>query len=307
MPTKFTRGVGATKVVNIFTPHSGTNTTIGFFKSTMALQEFARAYALRAGASPGYTDQLIVLTKRLPWGVADLTVDNIDAYLTRALGHLAASTVHNHRRMLSTLRKAALRDGLLVDDCTRPIRKVKHHLPMVRAWTHSEMRHLLAVAAEMPGGTLHCPHRVLLPAWILVGYSSGLRLGDMLAITFDSLRGDRLATVLQKTRQQHVVVLDANALEAIGSLPRRGPKIFGSLVGRSRIIVAMRSLVKQAGLTGSGKYLRRASATYAQMAGIDASGHLGHLTPGMKRHYLDPVILADLRRAVPSLDLAGSR
>lgn len=273
--------------------------------NNMTVRQFAEAYALQSGASPGYREQLVVMAKRLPWGVADLTVANIDAYLTNALGHLAASTVHNHRRMLSTLRRAALRDGLLVDDCTRPIRRVKHTLPMVRAWTHDEMRHLLAVASEMPGGTLYCPHRILLPAWILVGYSSGLRLGDLLAITYDSLRGDRLATVLQKTRQQHVVVLDGNALESIRSLPRRGPKIFGGLVGRSRIIVAMRSLVKRAGLTGSGKYLRRSSATYAQLAGMDATGHLGHLTPGMKRHYLDPVILSDLKRAVPSLELAG--
>jgi integrase len=273
----------------------------------MTLRQFAEFYALRVGASPNYREQLIVLTKRLPWGVADLTVDRIDSYLTQALNHLAASTVNNHRRMLSTLRKAALRDGLVVDDCTRPIRRVKHSLPLVRAWTHDEMRHLLAVAAEMPGRTLYCPLPVLLRAWILVGYSSGLRLGDMLAITYDSLRGDRLATVLQKTRQPHVIVLDAQALEAIRSLPRRGPKIFGGLVGRSRIIVAMRSLVKRASLTGSGKYLRRSSATYAQMAGIDPTGHLGHLTPGMKRHYLDEVILSDLKRPVPSLDLAGMR
>ncbi len=274
--------------------------------NNMTVRQFAEAYALQSGASPGYREQLVVMAKRLPWGVADLTVANIDAYLTHALNHLAASTVHNHRRMLSTLRRAALRDGLLVDDCTRPIRRVKHTLPMVRAWTHDEMRTLLAVASEMPGGTLYCPHRILLPAWILVGYSSGLRLGDLLAITYDSLRGDRLATVLQKTRQQHVVVLDGNALESIRSLPRRGPKIFGGLVGRSRIIVAMRSLVKRAGLTGSGKYLRRSSATYAQLAGMDATGHLGHLTPGMKRHYLDPVILSDLKRAVPSLELVGN-
>jgi site-specific recombinase XerD len=304
MRAEYSRGLAGSKSGGSLTPLSQIHKLA---ENNMTLREFAEAYALQSGASPGYREQLIVLTKRLPWGVADLTVGNIDAYLTNALGHLAASTVNNHRRMLSTLRRAALRDGLVVDDCTRPIRRVKHTLPMVRAWTHDEMRHLLAVAAEMPGGTLHCPHRILLPAWILVGYSSGLRLGDMLAITYDSLRGDRLATVLQKTRQQHVVVLDANALESIRSLPRRGPKIFGGLVGRSRIIVAMRSLVKRAGLTGSGKYLRRASATYAQLAGMDATGHLGHLTPGMKRHYLDPVILSDLKRAVPSLDMAGMR
>lgn len=302
MARQYSRGIAIAKSGGILTP---LNTLHAISKTTMTVRQFAEAYALQSGASPGYREQLIVLTKRLPWGVADLTVSNIDAYLTNALGHLAASTVHNHRRMLSTLRRAALRDGLVVDDCTRPIRRVKHTLPMVRAWTHEEMRTLLAVASEMPGGTLYCPHRILLPAWILVGYSSGLRLGDLLAITYDSLRGDRLATVLQKTRQQHVVVLDANALESIRSLPRRGPKIFGGLVGRSRIIVAMRALVKRAGLTGSGKYLRRASATYAQLAGMDATGHLGHLTPGMKRHYLDMVILSDLKRAVPSLELIG--
>jgi site-specific recombinase XerD len=299
---QYSRGLDRSKSGGSLTP---LNQIHRFSENNMTLREFAEAYALRVGASPGYREQLVVLAKRLPWGVADLTVDSIDAYLTQALGHLAASTVHNHRRMLSTLRKAALQDGLLVDDCTRPIRRVKHSLPLVRAWTHDEMRHLLSVAAEMPGNTLHCPLKVLLPAWILVGYSSGLRLGDMLAITHDSLRGDRLALILRKTRQPHVIVLDQQALEAIRSLPRRGPKIFGGLVGRSRIIVAMRALVKRAGLTGSGKYLRRASATYAQMAGIDPSGHLGHLTPGMKRHYLDPVILSDLKRAVPSL--AGMR
>lgn len=286
--------------VNKVSPLTGGNTM------PQRLTDFAIDYASRVGASPGYREQLVVLTKRLPWSVSDLTVANIDAYLTEALGHLAASTVHNHRRMLNTLRKAALRDGLLVDECTRSIRRVKHVLPMVRAWSHDEMRHLLAVAAEMPGRTLHCPLKVLLPAWILVGYSSGLRLGDMLNITYDSLRGDRLAIVQRKTGQPHVVILDRLALDAIATLPRCGPKIFGSLVGRSRIIVALRALVKRSCLTGSGKYLRRSSATYAQIAGIDPTGHLGHQTPGMKRHYLDMVLLADLKRPVPSLELAGA-
>lgn len=269
----------------------------------MSLLDFANEYADRVGASPNYREQLEVLARRLPWQASDLTVAKIDAYLTSALGHLAASTVHNHRRMLNTLRKAALRDGLLVDECTRPLRRVKYDLPLVRAWTHEEMRSLLAVAAQMPGGSRRCPYRTLLPAWILVGYSSGLRLGDLLAIRHDALRGNRLAFIQRKTRQPHVVMLDEPAIRAISSLPRRGHRIFGDLIGRSQMIRTMRRLVKQAGLSGSGKYLRRASATYAEMAGIDASGHLGHLTPGMKRRYLDPVLLADLKRPVPSIAL----
>lgn len=268
----------------------------------MNLLDFARQYARTAGASPGYTEQLVVLCKRLPWLPSDLTVDRIDDYLTDALGHLAPSTVQNHRRMLNTLRKAALSSGLLVDQCTRPIRRVKADPPLVRAWSHEELRHLLSVAAEMPGGTLRCPHRILLPAWILVGYSSGLRLGDLLAIRHDQLRGSRLQCVLRKTRQPHVVLLDDAALQAIAALPKCGPLIFGSLVGRSRIIVAMRRLVQRAGLCGSGKFLRRSSATYAEMAGMSATGHLGHRTPGLaQRHYVDQLLLSESRRAVPAI------
>jgi len=268
----------------------------------MSLLDFANQYATTVGASHGYREQLVVLCKRLPRQATDLTVDKIDAYLTEALKHLAPSTVNNHRRMLCTLRRAALRDGL-VDECTRPVRKVKYSLPVVRAWDHAEIRRLLSVAAQMPGGTLKCPYSLLLPAWILFGYSSGLRLGDLLEVRWDQLRGNTLALNLRKTGQLHCVVLDVSAMQAIGSLPRKGPKIFGSLVGRSRIIVGMRRLIKESGLSGSGKYLRRSSATFAEIAGIDATGHLGHKTPGMKRHYLDPVLLALQKRAIPSVSL----
>lgn len=267
------------------------------------LIDYARAYATRVGASPGYREQLLVLCKRLPWMVGDLTVDRIDAYLTDALTHLAASTVQNHRRMLNTLRKAAFSDGLVVDSSiAKPLRRVKCDPPLVRAWTHEELRHLLSVAAEMPGGTLRCPYSLLLPAWILVGYSSGLRLGDMLSITYDQLRGNKLALVLRKTRTAHVVLLDRPALDAIARLPRCGPKIFGSLASRSRMIVALRRLVKKSGLAGSGKYLRRSSATYAEISGISATGHLGHRTPGLaQRHYVDQLLMAESKRPVPSI------
>lgn len=267
------------------------------------LLDYASTYATRVGASPGYREQLLVLCKRLPWLVSDLTVERIDAYLTDALHRLAPSTVQNHRRMLNTLRKAAFSDGLVVDaSIGKPLRRVKADPPLVRAWTHGELSHLLAVASQMTGGTLRCPHKILLPAWILVGYSSGLRLGDMLSITYDQLRGDKLALVLRKTRTPHVVLLDQSALDAIARLPRCGPRIFGSLVGRSRIIVALRRLVKESGLTGSGKYLRRSSATYAEISGISATGHLGHRTPGLaQRHYVDQLLIAEAKKPVPSI------
>lgn len=267
----------------------------------MRLYDYAIEYAMRVGASPGYVEQLRVLTKRLPWNAGDLTVARIDEYLTHALARLSPQTVQNHRRMLCTLRKAAIQDGL-VEECTRKIRRVKADLPLPRAWSHDEIRTLLDHARNMRGGTYRCRWGDLMPAYILTAYSSGLRLGDMLAIAHDSVRGNRVALVLQKTRRPHVCVLDDAALMAIRCLPQHGPRIFGDLVGRCVFIRAFRRLVKRAGLQGSSKYLRRSSATYCAISGQDATGHLGHATAGLaQRHYIDPVLVAENRQPVPSI------
>lgn len=265
----------------------------------MQLMRFATLYSDRIGASPGYREQLTVLCKRLPWQASDLTPDNIDEYLTRALRHLAPSTVDNHRRMLRTLMRFAADEGQVAKSILRPLRRVKRNSPNPRAWSHAEILHLIQTAKEMPGGTLKCPLNVLLPAWIMVAYSTGLRLNDLLALRWDDLRGHRICMQQQKTGETHVVFLDDNALNALAMLPRCGPKMFGSLVGRSRIIVAMRRLVRRAKLTGSTKYLRRSGATYCEIHGIDATNHLGHRSPGMKRFYVDRLLLAEERPQQP--------
>lgn len=267
----------------------------------MTLQEFALDYGMKAGVGPGYLHQLKVLTKRFDWTPADLTAKNIDAYLTGALEKLAPQTVANHRRMLNTLRKHAIRAGL-VNDCTETIRRVKAPADIPVAWSHAQIGKLIETARNMPRGSRHVQWRVLLPAYILVAYSSGLRLGDMMAIRHDSLRGNRLGVVMGKTGRPHVCVLDKQAMDAIATLPVRGLRIFGDLVGRCVFLRAFRRLVKRAGLTGSGKYLRRSSATFALIAGIDPTGHLGHRTAGLAlKHYVDPVLVAETKRAIPSL------
>jgi integrase len=207
--------------------------------------------------------------------------------------------------MLNTLRRAASKEGLVVDECTRGLRRVKCNRPLVRAWSHEEIRHLLAVAAEMPWSTHACPLRVFLPAYILVGYATGLRLGDMLQIRHDQIRGNKLSLVLNKTGQPHVAVLTSQSLAAIATLPRgRGGRIFGDLVSRRQLINHFRRLMRRSGLPGSSKFLRRSSATYAEIAGINPSGHLGHLTPGLaQRHYVDALLVGECKRAVPEVPL----
>ncbi len=258
----------------------------------MHMLTLAETYVNRIGGGAGYREQLQVLCRRLTWRAEDLTADAIDAYLTDALQRLAPQTVANHRRMLQTLLRFAAEEGLISGTVVRKLRRVKCSAPNPTAWSHADILKLLSVSAQMSGGTTRCPWRVLLPAWILVAYSSGLRLGDLLAIRHDSLRGNRLLITMKKTGLPHVSFLDDNALRAVSFLPQTGPRIFGDLVCRTAIIRAMRRCVKRAGLEGSGKYLRRSGATYCEIAGKDASGHLGHVSPGMKRHYVDRLLLA---------------
>lgn len=274
----------------------------------MLLADYAESYSTVVGASYSYRLQVRSVAKRIGGEIAGLTSERIDVYLNEALIHLAPTTVLFHRGVLRALQLAAYRDGLLnVGTVPRQPRKVKAPEPNPRAWTHGEIAKLLAVAAEMPGYACGVPVRQLMTAWILVAYSSGLRLGDMLLLRHDAVRGSRISLVLAKTRRPHVVTLDDQAVAAINALPRNGPRVFGGFVSRRRVLSLIRRIVKRAGLEGSGKFLRRASATYAELAGMDASRHLGHLTPTMKRFYLDRVLLAENQRPVPSIPLANAQ
>lgn len=256
------------------------------------IRAFAASYCLTKGVTAGYARQYRILTSRLDWHMETLTTDQIDSYLTGALLKLKPITVHRHRRMIQTLVREWQRTGQ-VNGCTRPIRRVQYRLPPVRAWSREEMGRLLAVASKMPGGTRQCAYRILMPAWIRVAFSTGLRRSDLLEIEHSQIRANKIAVCQQKTGHLHVATLSPAALASIAALPRRGPTIFGGLVSGVQIVRVMRRLVKQAGLCGTGKYLRRASATYAELVGISATRQLGHRSPGMQKYYLDEVLLSD--------------
>ncbi len=273
----------------------------------MLLKDYAEIYCTRVGGSPGYREQLVTLTKRLPWHVHELTPSLISGYLTQALRQLAPSTVANHRRMLLTLYRSAVAEKL-VGDSTEQVRRVKHFFPPVRAWTLEELARLVHAAKSMPGGTVKypCQYSTLMPAWVLVGYSSGLRRGDLLRIRWDELRGNRLTVLMSKTGAVQVCVLDEAALESLEKIPRYDRVIFGTIISRDQVKKVMKRLIERAGLEGSGKFLRRSSATFAELSGISASFHLGHKTPGLAwKHYVDPVILSEGRKPVPSIPMAA--
>lgn len=265
----------------------------------MELQELARRYINRVGGSAGYLEQLTVLVRRLPWRAEALNPDKIDAYLTEALGHLSPHTVNNHRRMLQRLLAFAAQEGLVDRSIVRPLRRIKRPPPCPVAWSHREIHQLLQATDRLIGG-VKCPHAKLMRAWVLVAYSTGLRLSDLLEIRHDRVRGRRLLVQQQKTGEAHVCYLDDLAKAAIDSLPRRGARIFGDLICRDKLLRQMRRLTALAGMTGSTKFLRRSGATYAEIDEKNPSGHLGHRSAGMKAYYVDRLLVAEEKNSGPT-------
>jgi len=209
--------------------------------------------------------------------------------------------------MLGLLMQFAADEGML-DKSTvlRKLRRVKVPPPRPRAWSHAEICTLLSVATHMRGGTQACPYGALMPAWILAAYDTGLRTEDLRALRRDAIRGKHALISQEKTGEPHVVALSDRTLRAIANLPKIGPTVFGGLISGVQILRIMRRCVKLAGLTGTTKFLRRSGATYCEIAGRDASTHLGHRSPGMKKHYVDRLLLAAERNVRPPPELPES-
>lgn len=273
----------------------------------MMLTDYASLYLAEVGASVQYRAIAMRLARRIDMPVAEFTAERINTVIATDLAVYAKNTVRTHRAILSAIYRHARESGA-VNDCTRKISRVKVPQPIPRAWTFGEMRRLYAAAGQLRGRFRRLADRSLvMQSAILVGYSTALRLRDLLGLRHDNIREGQVVLCVQKTRRVHAVTLTEEAQSALTELPRVGPLVFGHFLATTTFLYWFRKVVKQAGLDGSAKYLRRSSATYACLAGIDPTGHLGHATPELARkHYLDPAIMAAGRPAVPPLLLPSS-
>lgn len=255
----------------------------------MLLSDYAKGYATRVGASDGYLEQLLVFTKRLPWHVEGVTVDQVDEYLTQALRDLSPQTVANHRRLLTTLMRDATRTG--VNTCiARPFRRVKVPRPVPRALSHAEIRAAIEAARQTKGHFRDLRKADFLVAWFLTAYCTGLRAGDLLAARWDQVRGRRMYVRQSKTSRPHVALFTDEAFDACKALPRR-PRIFGDFAALNTIQQWVKACMLAAGLDASTKFLRRSAATYAKVQGKSPKAVLGHLTEGLaERNYVDQLL-----------------
>jgi integrase len=227
----------------------------------------------------------------------DLNDDTVNQWIVALLASdLARSTVKGYRRGLVTLWRSAYENSL-VEHLPRRVRYVKVPSSTPTAWKQDELRLLLDAAAELPRRfrRSRVPMAKFFRAFILTGFHSGLRFGDLRSLRFDDIDDKgRMQVVMHKTGDVLSCVLPAEVLTAIAGI--RKPKrlrVFGDVACRSITTEIFKGLVRKAGLSGSIKWLRRSAATHLETVSPgSAKAFLGHRTSGLAdRHYIDHSIV----------------
>lgn len=258
-----------------------------------------------------YQQQLARVSAR----IAEFSAGAVNAYLRKRLSSMTAITVQNERRLIRTLWQYAY-DRDIVDKPPRAILRISRQAKPVEAWTVADVKDLVKAADDWDGEFRSgVKKRLFLRAWVLLAYETGARYGDIFSWTDRHIRHHAMQWTMRKTglsccrplssfTEQAAIDLVADRQQC-GLKPRRdgATLIVGALCCRRYSFNVMRQLLGKCGLPGSGKFLRRSSATHIEMEHPGAAqAFLGHLTPGLaSRHYLDQSQLQGLVVRPPSV------
>ena len=223
---------------------------------------------------------------------------------------MSATTRSNYRRMGLTLWRSALDHGLAAQFIGR-VARVKAPLRPPVAWTEEEMVRLLDAADRQLGDFRSgCPQGLFWRAWILTGYYTGIRRGDLHHLRVDQYRDGRLWIVQNKTGQPIGKTVPPDCASVLDQLVRLGDgkTIFWWALKRKWAYLHFRRLTNDAKVSGSTKWLRRTGATQVEMREPgSASRFLGHLSPQLAmKHYVDPTMLPNRMPVPPAITRSSS-
>lgn len=264
----------------------------------MLLPEIARLYLSERVCTSPYAVQV----KRLAGLVKKPTADAINAYLRKRLESVSTITARNERTILLSMIKFAWERDIL----TKPVKgvmRIKARKPPTVAWTVEQLQAAIAETHNYGNRRLRSGVTVgqMLRTWLLVGYESGSRFGDIWSFTADNLDGDTLRWVQHKTGDGIVKHLSEACLREVRTMLAISPdrRILGWACRRRQAFRLMRQHLDRCGIGGSGKWLRRSGATHIEMAQPGkATLHLGHRTITLAAQaYID---WGQVRKTTPS-------
>ncbi len=275
----------------------------------MHLRDFVNVYAVGRDIEVSSVEQLgfaVTSLDRFSGGLTllrDLNDGLLNRWIAARLADgLARKTVSVQRAAVLTLWKEAYLSGIAPP--LGRVRMVRIESPIVETWWPEEFRALIE-QSSLAAGAFECgvPRRLMLPAFYLAKYDTGLRLSDVLRLSSTSILSQgRFVFRQSKTREPIPIEFSATTIAAIAAtFPEQREMLFP--LKPKQVWRWTRRLCKRAGLRGSPKWVRRFGATRCeQQQPGSAMAYLGHRTPGLAyKNYVDLRQVATNRPLPPPL------
>jgi integrase len=215
----------------------------------------------------------------------NVSAARVNEYLRSRLENHASVTVRSERTILLSLWKFAW-DADVVDVAPKGVVKIKSAKKPTKAWTVEQLRQSIAHCDNYGEKRLRSGVRMkdFMVAWILLGYETGARWGDIFAFSKANIDGDSIRWTQHKTGDPLVKLLSNACQEAAERVLSKSPdgRIVGWVCGKRMAMRHMRKHLDGCGLDGSSKWLRRSGATHCEIAKAGSGRlHLGHRSVGL--------------------------
>ena len=286
----------------------------------MLLAHWVASYGRSRSLRPQGPRQLMYSVAHLqrfankPLTLDDLSDDLLNGWIAaRHAQGMAPKTVHSQRGHILTLWREAHRRRL-VKAGPQYIQPVKVPKPRPRAYTPEELATLLHAFDKMEdkfylpidlenSSFMAVPKRLLLRAFLLTAYESGLRPCDLRALRTTDITSDRIVILQTKTQEPKEFCLSAEAMRALHAThPEQRALVFP--LGKMQLGRAWKSACNSADLPGTPRWVRRAGATaIMRMTGNPnaVASFLGHTSPQNQVHYVDPRQITSVHPVPPPI------
>lgn len=255
-----------------------------------------------------YRPAVVLFTRAT--GCADVTAVNretVNCFIDwLRVQNLSPETKRSRRRGMLTLLQYAFDEGILNEPLYR-IKKIAVPKKSPVAWSMAQVQHLVSTIESMARPDIcRVPAGLWWSSLVRAAWDTGLRLGDLLSLERDWIQSDGILRIVQsKTQREHIVRLNQSTIQKIRMVQQlSGSRLIWPMdFPRRKFFSEFKAIVKEAGLTGTFRFIRRGAITQAELlepgAGQRLAAHRDTRTT--RTHYLDPQLLPKTAVSLPSL------